>query len=96
MYQKEDEQVIERSQYLHWTNSFDCSFLMHEANVVVGTDISNSFQSSSKISSSPSTLALFKDCSYSYNEGTKDHQIDARVPVHESLPVEKPDCVKNS
>ena len=65
---------------------------MHEANVVVGTDISNSFQSSSKISSSPSTLALFKDCSYSYNEGTKDHQIDARVPVHESPPVEKPDC----
>ena len=40
---------------------------MHEVNVVVGTDISNSLQSSSKISSSPGTLALFKDCSYSYN-----------------------------
>ena len=86
---KEDEQTIDRSQDLNWTNSFDCSFLMHEANVVVGTSISNSFQSSSKISSS-GTLALFKDCSYSCNEGTDD-QIDARVTVHESSLVEKPD-----
>ena len=68
-----------------WTSLQDCSFLMHEANVVVDTGCTIPTEFSSKtISSSAGTPALFKESSRSCVERTTDNQTAQRITEHKS------------